>query len=63
MKVRLFMKSGNQVVITHVEDFSIKYNGDRIKELSVVWEDDVPKKIGVMVGSINLSQIEAIESF
>lgn len=56
------MKSGNQITIKSVEDFKITYNGDTINSINVVFEDSKKSK-GVMIGSINLSQIEAIESF
>lgn len=62
MNVKLYMKSGNQITIKSVEDFKITYNGDTINSINVVFEDSKKSK-GVMIESINLSQIEAIESF
>lgn len=60
MKARLYMKSGNQVTITHVKDVTIKYSGNTITGFEVEWEKKAPKT-GVMIGSIALDQIEAIE--
>jgi hypothetical protein len=62
MNVKLYMKSGNQIIIKEVEDFKITCNGNTIKSINVEWEDSKGSR-GVMIGSLDLSQIEAIESF
>jgi len=56
------MKSGNQIMINHVKDFRIKYRGDIITMIDIDWSKNAPKKTGVMIQSIALSQIEAIEA-
>ena len=62
MKLRLYMKSGNQIMITHVEDLRIKYRGDTITMIDIDWAKNAPKKTGVMIQSIALNQIEAVEA-
>ena len=59
-KVKLYMKSGNQIMITHVDDLRIKYTSDVITMINIDWAKNAPKT-GVMIPSLNLSQIEAIE--
>ena len=61
MKLKLYMKSGNQIMITHVEDLRIKYRDDTIIEIDIDRSENAPKT-GVMIASIALSQIEAIEA-
>mgnify|MGYP003631519264 CR=1 FL=1 len=47
-------------MITHVEDLRIKWQGDVITMVDIDWAKNAPKT-GVMIQSIALSQIEAIE--
>ena len=48
-------------MITHVEDLRIKYQGDVITMIDIDWATNAPRT-GVMIQSIALSQIEAIEA-
>lgn len=61
MKLRMYMKSGNQVTLTNVADWKIKYQGNEITSLHVEYEKSKPDDKGVVIGSIDLSQIEAME--
>ena len=61
MKLKLYMKSGNQIMITHVEDLRIRYQGDVITMINIDWAKNAPKT-GVMIQSIALREIEAIEA-
>ena len=60
MKAKLFMKSGNTMVITDLVDLSIKYTGDLITSLNVEFENNA-SPTGIMISSICLAQIEGIE--
>ena len=61
MDVKLYMKSGNVITITQLEDVKIKYIGNEITAFDVVWAESKPGH-GVMIGSIALDQIEAVET-
>ena len=48
-------------MITHVEDLRIRHQGGVITMIDIDWAKNAPKT-GVMIRSIALSQIEAIEA-
>ena len=48
-------------MITHVEDLRIRYQGDVITMINIDWAKNAPKT-GVMIQSIALREIEAIEA-
>jgi hypothetical protein len=56
------MKSGNTLIMNDVEIWNIKYKGNVITDISITWGEKKKENIGVIVGSLDLSQIEAIES-
>lgn len=62
MKLKFYMKSGNTLTMNHVEDWNIKYQGDEIISLNVTWDKGKVENRGVIIGSMNLSQIEAMEA-
>lgn len=58
----LYMKSGNKIRLRHVSEWEAKVKGNSITSLSITrtkWLDWLPKE-KLVVGSIDLSQIEAI---
>lgn len=58
MKVTIYMKSGNKLVQRGVKEYSVKHVGDDITGLSVkvhFWA-----RLRVLVGTVALSQIEAV---
>jgi len=61
MELKLYMKSGNQIIITHVDDCKVNYINNDITGLNVTWSKNKPNT-GVMIGSIALNQIEAVET-
>lgn len=64
MKLKLYMKSGNVVTVSGVKNVKYKHHGNEITELTVEWtwlERKLFKKRGVMVPSVDLSQIECME--
>lgn len=57
----LYMKSGNKVKIEGISNITISKHGNEIRELEVTWANTGESE-GVLVGSIVLNQIEAIET-
>lgn len=58
----IYMKSGNKIKLRHVSNWEAKVTGNTITSLSITrtpWLDWLPKE-KLVVGSIDLSQIEAI---
>lgn len=62
MQLKLYMKSGNIVLIDHVDDWRIEYSGDSIVSLNVTWAKSKEAGKGVVIASLALCQIEAIEA-
>ena len=60
MKLNIFMKSGNKIEVYGVKNWEIKYAGDVITKLSIDYRWLSLKSDRLIVGSIALSQIEAI---
>lgn len=56
--LRIFMRSGNVMIVDRVTDYEIKYRGDVITYLKVEQHKDA--KYVLIVGATNLSQIEGI---
>lgn len=64
MQLKLYMKSGNVVTVSGVKDVNYKYLGNEITGLTVEWTwlaRKFSKKRGVLLKSIDLSQIECME--
>lgn len=68
MKIKLYMKSGNTLIIKRVKKYEYEYDGDDIVSLSILHYrhfrnmcGSTKRPNGVMMQSITLSQIEAIE--
>lgn len=60
MKLNIFMKSGNKIEVYGVKKWEIKYSGDSITGLSITYRLFSLKSDRLIIGSIALSQIEAI---
>jgi hypothetical protein len=60
MKLNIFMKSGNKIEVYGVKNWEIKYSGDVITGLSIAYRFFSLKSDRLIIGSIALSQIEAI---
>ena len=58
MNVTIYMKSGNKITADKVKDWAIKYNSEQITSLRI--DQDKKCKSKVLVGSIDLKQIEEI---
>ena len=55
------MKSGNVIHVDHVKDWNLKYTGNEITNLKIVREKLLFRSVkGLIVPSLDLSQIEAI---
>ena len=58
----LYMKSGNIIKVTHVEKWSFKSSGDDIEALTIVKTPSTFRKArGLLLSTLNLGQIEAVE--
>lgn len=62
MDLIFYMKSGNKIVADKVTDWGFKYKGNEITELTLSQKEGsiFGCKNKLIVGSIDLSQIEAI---
>ena len=56
-KLTIYMKSGNNIIADNVVDWKIKYNDEQINHLMI--HQDKPK-YRIVVGSIDLKQIECV---
>jgi hypothetical protein len=64
MKLKLYMKSGNVIIIKGIKDIHYKYIGNEITALTVEWTwlaKKFSQKRGVLLKSVDLSQIECME--
>ncbi len=58
MQLKIYMKSGNVLKLPGVKDWEAKWRSDEITYLRVIYKWWAREKL--LVGTINLSQIEAI---
>jgi len=59
MKLNLYMKSGNVIVLNGIDNYKLKANNDNIIYLELVMSDKARGEKLIMP-SLDLSQIEAI---
>lgn len=59
MKITIYMKSGNKIVLPFIKKYDFEYEGDEITKLSIARRKLWPGE-KLEVKSIALSQIEAI---
>lgn len=59
MKLTVYLKSGNKIVLPFVKDYKIQNRGDEIITLEIVRRNFWPGR-RLLVQTISLSQIEAI---
>ena len=60
MKLEIYMKSGNVITLKGIKEYSGKFQGNRITELTLKYYPLRRPNRTVNVKSIDLSQIEAI---
>tara|TARA_R110000850_G_scaffold270054_1_gene402799 strand:- start:377 stop:574 length:198 start_codon:yes stop_codon:yes gene_type:complete len=62
MKIIIYMKSGNKIIADKVINWKIKYNNDQITSLTIEQKEKgfFKCKNNVIVGSVDLKQIECI---
>lgn len=60
MKLSIFMKSGNVIRIRGVSNYEFKMNGNSISELELEQYGKIFGGPRLLVGTIDLSQIEAV---
>lgn len=61
MKINIHMESGKTLTQNGVKDYSIKWRGDEVVSLAI--ELKWYQKRTLILGSLNLSRIEAIEVY
>lgn len=59
MKLTIYLKSGNKIVLPFIKDYNIRNSGDEIISLEIVRHSFWPGQ-KLLVKTIALSQIEAI---
>lgn len=59
MKLTIYLKSGNKIILPFVKDYKIQTRGDEIIGLEIVRRNIWPGQ-RLLVSSIALSQVEAI---
>lgn len=62
MKLTIYMKSGNVITVRGVKAWNGQYSGNTITKLQIVryWIPFMAPKAKLIMGSVDLSQIEAI---
>jgi len=60
MKIAIYMKSGNVITQTRVKEWEVKWRGNEVTAITVVYNKFFPPSQKLIMGALDLSQIEAM---
>ncbi len=72
MKLKIHMKSGKTIIVNRIKDWKVNHRGNEIVQLTIIRRPTFKRRFyglfgktfhdgGLIMGSLNLEQIEAIE--